>query len=134
VVDDVGAVLASGRQGRLLVRGPGVQPDGDQGWHDSEERGLLDKQGRLKLLPRTDDLRCVEGLVVSLEEIRQTLQAHPAVRDAAVSLGGGPGNDVALEARVTTHRKISPERLSGYLAARLSLHKIPERIALVDAL
>lgn len=141
VVDDIGEPVAQGRRGRLLVRGPGVGADHDgpgDGWLDIGERGLLDKQGRLKLLPRTDDLRCVEGLVVSLEEIRESLRTHPSVEDAAVSLGGaggpGPGDDVVLQARVVTRRNVSPERLSGYLAARLSLHKIPARIEIVDAL
>ena len=57
---------------------------------------------------------------------------------ATVSLGGasgsGPGDDVVLEARVVTRSKVGPERLSGYLAGRLSLHKIPERIEIVDDL
>lgn len=149
VVNGSGEALAPGRRGQLLVRGPGVRgaDNGaaelgagglEDGWLDTGERGLLDKQGRLKLLPRTDDVRCVEGLVVSLEEIREALCTHAAVDDAAVSLGGaegpGPGDDVVLEARVVIHRKVSPERLSGYLASRLSLHKIPARIHIVDAL
>ena len=41
---------------------------------------------------------------------------------------------VWFEARVVTGRKVSPECLSGYLAARLSLHKIPARIHIVDSL
>ncbi len=153
VVDGGGEPVAQGRRGRLLVCGPGVASSGDpgddrpggtsgkpraDGWLDLGERGLIDKQGRLKILPRTDDLRCVAGLVVSLEEIRQVLRTHPAVDDAAVFLGGGaglgPGDDVVLQAQVVAHRQITPERLSGYLAARLSLHKVPDRIEIVDEL
>ena len=144
VADDQGEAVADGRRGRIQVQGPGVQTEkgaGENpgnGWLDTGERGSIDKQGRLKLLPRTDDLCCVEGLLVSTEEICDALRTHPEVDDAAVSLGGasgpGPGDDVVLEARVVTHGKVSPERLSGYLAARLSLHKIPDRIEIVDAL
>jgi len=156
VADDLGEPVAQGRRGRLLVRGPGVGTTDDgsvdgpctgpggsgsgpgDGWLDFGERGLVDSKGRLKVLPRTDDLRCVEGLVVSLEEIRESLRTHPSVKDAAVVMGGadgpGPGDDVVLQARVVIRRKVSPERLSGYLAARLSLHKVPARIEIVDAL
>ncbi len=140
VVNGDGGAVAQGRRGRLLVRGPGVRAaeDAEDDWLDTGERGLLDKQGRLKLLPRSDDLCCVEGLLVSLEEIRQALMTHPSVEDAALALGGavgsGPGDDVLLEARVVIGKQVTPERLSGYLAARLSLHKIPARIEIVDTL
>jgi len=145
VADDEGEPVAQGRRGRVLVRGPGVQAPGNslghrpgERWLETGERGLLDKRGRLKLLARTDDLCCVEGLLISTEEIRAALRTHPAVDDAAVFLGGadghGPGDDVVLEARVVTHARVSPERLSGYLASRLSLHKIPEHIEIVDKL
>jgi long-chain acyl-CoA synthetase len=143
VVDGDGESMTPGRRGRVLVRGPGVASEGDssgdtpaEAWLDIGERGLVDKQGRLKLLPRTDDLCCVEGLVVSLEEIRQVLLTHPAVEDAAVSLGAatmsGLGDDVVLQAQVVIGRQVTSQRLSGYLAARLSLHKVPERIEIVD--
>ncbi len=141
VVDGHGEPIAQGRRGRLLVRGSGVTSSGDPSdgtWLETGERGLLDKQGRLKLLPRTDDLCCVEGLVISLEEIRQVLLTHPAVDDAVLSLGGATGldlgDDVVLQAQVTISRQVTSQRLSGFLAARLSLHKVPERLEIVDTL
>ncbi len=140
-----GEHVAQGKRGRVLVRGPGIR--GGQGptpaeagaagaFFDTGERGLMDGKGRLRLLPRGDDLRCVEGLLVSLEEIRRVLLGHPCVEDAALELGGGSGSGQGsqLMARVVLRRQTTPERLSGFLAARLSLHKIPARIAVVDAL
>jgi len=130
--------VAKGRRGRLEVRGPSVSAPPNE-WCDTSEQASLDKQGRLKVLPRGDDLRSVEGLLVSLDEVRQALREHGAVEDAAVELGSestarSPGDGIVLQARVTLKRKVSPERLTGYCASRLSLYKVPGEIVIVKKL
>ena len=137
VVDPHDEEVAVGHRGRLLVRGKAVSAPpstgAGQAWIDTDERALQDKQGRLKLVARTDDLCSVEGHLVSLEEVRQALLAHPAVVEATVSMGPGvtnviPDTYTVLHAEVRVQRKVSPERLSGHCAQKLSLHKIPEEI------
>lgn len=134
-----GKPVAPGRRGRLEVRGPSVSVASAEQWWDTAEQANLDGHGRLKLQPRADDLRSVEGLLVSLDEVRQALRAHRAVEDAAVEMAPGSsaqsaGDGLVLQARVTLRSKVSPERLTGHCASRLSLYKVPSEIVIVDKL
>jgi O-succinylbenzoic acid--CoA ligase len=74
-----GATLAKG------YRNP-VQPDpfAEPGWFRTDDVGVLDDSGVLRVLGRIDDAISTGGLTVLPQLVEAALATHPAVADAAV--------------------------------------------------
>jgi acyl-CoA synthetase (AMP-forming)/AMP-acid ligase II len=142
-----GQPVSGGRKGRLQVRSPAVSGDGlepapdPQGWFDTGLLATQDKQGRLRIrgsASEDPDRLFVGGLPVSLGEIRQALCSHPAVVDAAVDDGTAGPSEIdgaaALRARVVLSRRVALEALAAHCSRRLSPHKVPSKITVVESL
>src|SRR5712692_5081698 len=96
VVDDRGAVLAAGREGRLQLRGPFnfvgyvqgrafTEPFFDQDdFFDTGDLGVIDAQGYLRITGRAKDLILRGGENIPVKEIEDLLSTHPAVREVAI--------------------------------------------------
>ncbi|MEU1513048.1 amino acid adenylation domain-containing protein [Streptomyces sp. NPDC005811] len=82
--------------------------------------------GDVEFLGRTDDQVKIRGHRVELGEVRAALAAHPAVREAYVTLVDGE-----LAAYVVPG---APEDLPGHLAARLPDYMVPPTVTALDAL
>ena len=146
IMDGDGNVLPSGRTGEIWLRRRGTpareyydDPAATAaaflgGWVHTGDVGHVDAEGFLHLTDRKKDLIISGGSNVSSVEVENALYEHPAVVDAAVVGVPHPvlGEDVA--AAVVVRSPTSERELQDVVRARLAEHKVPHRIALVDAL
>lgn len=147
IVDDAGQVLPPGREGEVLVRGPGmfmgygdpeqsaesITPDG---FFRSGDIGRLDANGALTITGRKKDLIIRGGENISAKEIEDALHTHPAVAEAAVvamphaRLGEGVCAYVILKDAAAD---ADADRLMGHVhSLGLARQKCPEHFEFVS--
>lgn len=100
-LDDHGLEAAPGTQANLVVKLPlppgGVQElwgtrkrfelsymDKFPGWYDTADAGIIDKDGYVFVMARTDDVLNVAGHRLSSGQIEEVLSDHPSVAESAV--------------------------------------------------
>ena len=145
VMDEGGALLATGDRGEVVIRGSNVirayesNPEANassftDGWFRTGDEGVLDAQGYLTLTGRIKELINRSGEKVSPREIDEVLMAHPAVAEAVAfavphpTHGEEPGVAVVLSEAV-------PERdLLAHCRAHLADFKCPRKVYIVDSL
>lgn len=94
--------------------------------------GLWRPDGQLEFLGRRDEQVKVRGYRIELEEIRQTLLRHPAVRDAVVILQDDPATSLA--GYVVAQTEINAAALSAFLREYLPAYMVPETFVFLEAL
>ncbi|MFR0353268.1 class I adenylate-forming enzyme family protein [Streptomyces sediminimaris] len=110
----------------------------EEGFLRTGDLGRLTASGHLVLTGRLKDVIIRKGENISAKEIEDLLAAHPAVGDVAVI--GLPDAErgervCAVVERRPGVRDPSLEAVTSYLRAEgLSVHKLPERLEVVDAL
>lgn len=144
VRDSQGRPLPPGERGEIHVRGDQVSGeyrerkaiDAD-GWFSTRDTGWMDEDGYLFLGGRADDVIVRGGENISPAEIEDALMTHPAIADAAAvavpSVEWGEAVGIAIVPRpgFTTP---SDEELRSLIRNRLRSSRVPERIAVMDAL
>ncbi|MFB6849010.1 class I adenylate-forming enzyme family protein [Streptomyces sp. NPDC056373] len=137
--------LAPGRAGEIVVRGDGVmtgyhaRPEETaevlcDGWLRTGDLGWLDDDGFLHLRGRLRNIAIVNGINVSLEEVEACLTRHPAVVEAVCDTERDERSGESLTARIRLADGPVPSdrELLGFCRSRLSPHKVPRRIVVVD--
>jgi fatty acid CoA ligase FadD36 len=136
----------AGPDGELEVRGPTLfsgylnRPDATassftvDGWFRTGDVAAIDPDGVHRIVGRSaTDLIKSGGYRVGAGEVEDVLLAHPAVAEAAVV--GTPHADLGQEiVAFVVASGASAEELIDFVAERLSIHKRPRRVHLVDAL
>ncbi|MBX6355618.1 MAG: acyl-CoA synthetase [Micromonosporaceae bacterium] len=132
--------------GELEVRGPTLfsgylnRPDATaasftaDGWFRTGDLATVDADGTHRIVGRsaTDLIKC-GGYRVGAGEVEDALLAHPAVAEAAVV--GAPHADLGQEiVAYVVASGASAQELIDFVARRLSVHKRPRRVHLVEAL
>jgi acyl-CoA synthetase (AMP-forming)/AMP-acid ligase II len=142
--DEDGRALPPGERGEIYVRGDQVSGeyrerkalDAD-GWFPTRDAGWLDADGYLFLAGRADDVIVRGGENISPAEIEDALMAHPAIADAAAvavpSVEWGEAVGIAIVPR-PGQKAPSDEELRTLIKDRLRSSRVPERIAVMDAL
>lgn len=142
--DDEGKLLPAGERGEIYVRGEQVSGeyrertalDAD-GWFPTRDAGYVDKEGYLFLAGRADDVIVRGGENISPGEIEDVLLTHPSIADAAAvavpseEWGEAVGIAVALK---PGSEKPSEDELCALIKGRLRSSRVPERVAVLDAL
>ncbi|GKQ36608.1 class I adenylate-forming enzyme family protein [Streptomyces sp. A012304] len=110
----------------------------EQGFLRTGDLGHLTADGHLVLTGRLKDVIIRKGENISAKEIEDLLHAHPAVGDVAV-VGLPDAERGELVCAVVEQPSGAPEltleAVTSYLRAEgLSVHKLPERLEVVDAL
>jgi fatty acid CoA ligase FadD36 len=133
--------------GELQVRGGTLfdgylgRPDADaeawtdDGWFRTGDVAVLAPDGFHRIVGRASvDLIKSGGFRIGAGEVEAALRDHPAVADAAVV--GVPDADLgqAVVAFVVAEGSVTGDQLSSFVAERLSVHKRPRRVVLVDDL
>jgi acyl-CoA synthetase (AMP-forming)/AMP-acid ligase II len=142
--DEDGRPLPPGERGEIYVRGEQVSGEyrersalDAQGWFPTRDAGWLDTDGYLFLAGRADDVIVRGGENISPGEIEDVLMSHPGIADAAAvgvpSLEWGEAVGIAVVAR-PGHAAPSEDELRALIKNRLRSSRVPERIALLDAL
>lgn len=134
VVDDDGAPLGPDQPGLLEVKpgqlGPGAE------WMRTTDLARIDADGFLWILGRADQAIIRGGFKVLPDDVRVALEAHPAVKGAAVvgradeRLGQTPVAAVELRSGAFA----DAGTLTEFLRGRLARYEIPTEIAIVDVI
>jgi O-succinylbenzoic acid--CoA ligase len=137
-----------GEPGEIVVSGPTVTPGYldrpaataeafDDGGLRTGDLGVVDADGRLRVLDRIDERILTGGETVDPAEVGAALTDHPAVAEAAVVGLDDPewGERVAALV-VPAAADDPPDRaaLDAHAAGRLAGHKRPRVVEVVDAL
>jgi acyl-CoA synthetase (AMP-forming)/AMP-acid ligase II len=142
--DEAGRALPAGERGEIYVRGDQVSGeyrerkaiDAD-GWFPTRDAGWLDADGYLFLAGRADDVIVRGGENISPAEIEDTLMTHPAIADAAAvavpSTEWGEAVGIAIVPR-PGQKAPSDDELRTLIKNRLRSSRVPERIAVMEAL
>jgi fatty acid CoA ligase FadD36 len=149
LVGEDGTLLANDGEtvGELQVTGPTVcdgylgRPDADagtrtaDGWFRTGDVAVIGPDGFHRIVGRASvDLIKSGGYRIGAGEVEAALRDHPGVADAAVV--GAPDTDLGqrVVAFVVPAGPVTGEQLTAFVAERLSVHKRPRRVLLVDAL
>jgi long-chain acyl-CoA synthetase len=147
IQDDGGAMLATGQDGEICVRSPGVMsgywqaPESASGvlaggWLHTGDIGHLDADGYLYVVDRKKDLILRGGFNVFPRDVEDALLTHPAVAMAGVV--GRP--DVRLGEEVVAFVSLRPgasataEELTEHARKHLGANKYPRQITIVPAI
>ncbi len=144
VTDDAGRTLPAGARGEVRVRGGNVfsgylnDPQATQrvlceGEVRSGDIGVLDRDGRLRIVDRAKDLILRGGFSVYPSEVESALLAHPDVHQVAVVGLPHPALGEEVVAVVVSGQRPRPE-LGPWVEARLARTKQPRAVAWVDTL
>ena len=145
--DDDGRELPIGEQGEICARGPQVmagywkRPDETakamtkDGFFRTGDIGLMDEQGRVRIVDRKKDMISVSGLKVFPNEVEEVAMSHGGLLECAVV--GVPDKHSGEIGKLYAVRKtpdVTAEDLRAFLAARLAGYKVPKQIEFRDEL
>jgi fatty-acyl-CoA synthase len=145
VADDDGRVLPPGEVGRIHVAtdfaftgytGGGIDRAVVDGAIDLGDLGYLDADGYLFVTGRADDMVVSGGENVHPSEVEAALEEHPEIAEAAVVGVDDEAFGQVLHAHVQPRdgAAVTPDDVEAFARERLARHKVPKRIAVVDAL
>jgi acyl-CoA synthetase (AMP-forming)/AMP-acid ligase II len=147
IMADDGALLASGQQGEVVIRGPNVtagyesNPKANEeafthGWFRTGDLGVLDKEGYLAITGRKKEIINRGGEKISPREVDEVLLDHPAV--AQVVTFGVPhaklGEDVAAAVVLKPDAQADEKAIRAFAAERLADFKVPRQVLIMDEL
>lgn len=143
-----GSEVPRGEVGELQFRNASVSPGywnapdatastrEDGGWFRTGDLGCVDADGDIVLTGRVKEMIRRRGENIAPLEIEEALMAHPAVLAAAGF--GVPSElteeDVAAAVVLRAGAQVTPEELRTWCAERLAPFKVPEWIAVREAL
>ena len=145
--DDTGRELPIGEQGEICARGPQVmagywkRPDEtakamtEDGFFRTGDVGMMDEQGRVRIVDRKKDMISVSGFKVFPNEVEEVAMSHGGLLECAVV--GVPDKHSGEVGKLYAVRKkpdVTADDLRAFLAARLASYKVPKQIEFRDEL
>jgi len=150
LIDDGGRDVAVGEPGQLLLQcqsrhgltqGYFEDPQATaqllrDGWLHTGDVGQLDEDGYFYFLERQKDMIKRSGFNVAAAEVERVLLSHPSVREAAVVGIPDDMREEAIVAFVVAAGGATPdaEQLRSHCAGQLAPYKVPEHVAMLDAM
>jgi long-chain acyl-CoA synthetase len=145
--DDQGHELPPGEQGEICARGPQVMAGywnspgetakamTEDGFFLTGDIGVMDSQGRVRIVDRKKDMIAVSGFKVFPNEVEEVAMSHGGLLECAVV--GIPdqhsGEAVKLYA-VKKNPDVTAAELRAFFATRLASYKVPKQIEFRDEL
>ncbi|MEZ4367025.1 MAG: class I adenylate-forming enzyme family protein [Kofleriaceae bacterium] len=105
-----------------------------QGWLRTGDLGKLDKQGRLQLTGREDDVVKVDGKRVALGEVEGCLESFAKIKAAQALIETDDLAGAVVIARVVTKSKCKVEEIIDHCARNLAPYKVPRRIEFCESI
>lgn len=107
------------------------------GWIHTGDLVEIDEDGLIRIIGRLDDMIIRGGYNIFGSEIEQVYSAHPAVMECCVV--PIPDDDLGQRTCLAVRRaqpdtEIDPAALREYARGRLSKHKIPDYVVMLDEL
>jgi acyl-CoA synthetase (AMP-forming)/AMP-acid ligase II len=145
-MDDDGREVAQGESGELWIAGPMVvpgywnNPEADRtafcgGYWKSGDIGSVDAQGYVRVFDRKKDMINRGGYKIYCIEVEGVLARHSQVLECAVVGRPDPVLGERVHAAIVPRSaEIDVDELKAFCARQLSDYKVPETIALLDAL
>jgi acyl-CoA synthetase (AMP-forming)/AMP-acid ligase II len=142
VVDELGADVADGAAGEVVIRGPGVM-DGylaneranaeafRDGWFRTGDQGRFD-DGYLILVGRLKEIIIRGGENISPLEVEAVLLQHPAVKEAVAYGIPDAKYGQLVGAAVVAAGELSAADVVAHCKERLAAFKIPSVVHLVE--
>ena len=107
--------------------------DGD-GWHRTGDLGQLDKNGRLTITGREDDVVKVDGKRVALGEVEGCLEAFPKIKAAQARVITDPTSAARWSWRAWSAASMcGAEDIIDHCARNLAPYKVPRRIEFCES-
>ena len=144
-----GAGLATGTIGPIWVRGAGIATTflptlparGDKiavgrgllkSWLRTGDVGHFDREKRLHLSHREDDIVKVDRKRVALGEIESCLESMAQVKAALARVEYDAAGSTHIVVRITPGGRCRTDAMLDHCAKRLAPHKVPRRIEIVE--
>jgi long-chain acyl-CoA synthetase len=145
--DDHGHELPLGEQGEICARGPQVmtgywqRPEetasamtGD-GFFRTGDIGVMDAQGRVRIVDRKKDMITVSGFKVFPNEVEEVAMSHGGLIECAViGVPDEHSGEVGKMFAVKKKPDVTAADLRAFLVARLASYKVPKHIEFRDEL
>jgi O-succinylbenzoic acid--CoA ligase len=139
IVDERGRAVPRGTTGRIEVRGavvsPGAldEPERPPGrWLETADLGSLDRECRLTVAGRADDVIVTGGENVDPGAVEGAVRLHPGVLDVRVRGEADPEWGIAVVAEVVLDRGFAVEEVARFARTRLAGFQVPKRWQVVD--
>jgi O-succinylbenzoic acid--CoA ligase len=134
-----GATVAKGYRNPVRTRGAvesSPDPFAEPGWFRTDDIGVVDDSGVLRVLGRVDDAISTGGLTVMPQLVESALATHPAIADCAVFGVADERLGQRVVAAVVLASAAAPEvsELRAHVAQTLDPTAAPREIHVVDAL
>jgi O-succinylbenzoic acid--CoA ligase len=124
--------VSIGAGGEILVAGPTVSPHAlaADGWLHTGDLGELDFESRLRVTGRRSEVIISGGQNVSPAKVEAAVEAHPAVREAAVVARPDPEWGEAVTAIVVWREGLAadPAGVLERCARALAPYEVPKRV------
>jgi acyl-CoA synthetase (AMP-forming)/AMP-acid ligase II len=104
------------------------------GWLRTGDLGKLDKNGRLCITGREDDVVKVDGKRVALGEVEGCLESFAKIKAAQATVVTDPMAGAMVIARVVMKQKCAAEEIIDHCARNLAPYKVPRRIEFVETI
>ena len=145
--DDDGHELQNGEQGEICARGPQVmlgywrRPDETakamtaDGYFRTGDIGVMDIQGRIRIVDRKKDMITVSGFKVFPNEVEEVAMGQGGLLECA--LVGMPDKHSGEAGKLFAVRKnpnLTADELRAFLVTRLASYKVPKQIEFRDEL
>jgi len=136
---DEGPLWVSSPTVAPVVAGPSrgrADPIGgvDLSWLRTGDLGRIDRNGRVTLTGREDDLVRVDGRRVALGEVEACIESFPKVAAARAELENDRFCGAVVVADVVSSCDCAPEEIIDHCARNLASHKVPRRVRFVKQL
>jgi long-chain acyl-CoA synthetase len=122
------------KAGRARAALPAIGTVDKQGWFRTGDLGKIDKNGRLYLTGREDDVVKVDGKRVALGEVESCLESFPKIKQAQAVVIMDPISGAMVIARVVIKSTCGVEEIIDHCARNLAPYKVPRRIEFCDAI
>ena len=136
-IDDGRIVLGGPTLAKGYRNPPDPDPFAEAGWFRTDDIGVVDDSGRLRVLGRVDDAISTGGLTVLPQPVEAALRTHPAVADCAVfGLADERLGQRVVAAVVLAGGSTAPtlDTLRAHVARTLDPTAAPRELHIVDAL
>jgi long-chain acyl-CoA synthetase len=145
--DDDGHELPNGEQGEICARGPQVmlgywrRPEETakamtvDGFFRTGDIGVMDNQGRVRIVDRKKDMITVSGFKVFPNEVEDVAMSQGGLLECAViGVPDEHSGEVGKLFAVKKNPGLTAAELRSFLAARLASYKVPRQIEFRDEL
>jgi long-chain acyl-CoA synthetase len=145
--DDDGRELPIGEQGEICARGPQVMAGywnspaetaramTQDGFFRTGDIGVMDSQGRVRIVDRKKDMISVSGFKVFPNEVEEVAMSQGGLLECAlVGIPDKHSGEAGKLFAVKKNPDLTEAELRSFLVSRLASYKVPKRIEFRDEL